>query len=186
MKLLIIYGTTEGQTRKISTYLCQEARKRGHTVSLQDATAAILSPFGFDAVIVAASIHNGRYHSSIEHYVTDQAKLLNHEISVLLSVSLTAAGTEPNLWVELKENTQTLLDRSDWTPNFVEYVAGAIQYSKYNYFKKVMINSLAKHYREQEAGITDQEYTDWDQVEGILDKVERAYHSISSGVASQT
>lgn len=175
MKLLIIYGTTEGQTRKISTFLCKKAKERGHTVSMHDATNSALSPFGFDAVIIAAPIHNDRYHTAIEHYITEQAKILNNEVSVLLSVSLTAAGAEPELWLELKKDTQKLIDHSHWNPSFIEYVAGAIQYSKYNYFKKFMIHSLAKRYNGQNDHERDQEYTDWGQVERVLDKIEKLF-----------
>src|SRR5215475_12097536 len=63
MKLLIVYGTSEGQTRKIAGFVAEHLAQQEHQtqlVSAIDATAAI-DPRDFDAVIIAASVHAGRY-----------------------------------------------------------------------------------------------------------------------------
>lgn len=38
MNVLIIYGTIEGQTRKIATFLADHVRQRGENVTLIDST----------------------------------------------------------------------------------------------------------------------------------------------------
>lgn len=175
MKLLIVYGTTEGQTRKICEFLRVKAKERGHTVSMNDSTGAVLSPFGFDGVIIASSIHNDRFQASVEHYLKEQSKLLNNQISLLLTVSLAAAGEFHESWLELKQATNDLLENSGWHPDFVEHVAGAIRYSKYNFLKKYAVRSLARINVGTLIDEEDHEYTDWEQVCEILDRLELIY-----------
>ncbi len=38
MKILIIYGTTEGQTRKIARYMEEQLQGAGHSVVISDVT----------------------------------------------------------------------------------------------------------------------------------------------------
>lgn len=175
MKLLIIYGTTEGQTRKICEFLQKEAQNKGLTVTLADASQseAVPSPKGYEAVIVAASVHMGEYQSSIEHYVRENHKLLNLVPGLFLSVSLTAATDEPESWKELKKITEDFMSKTEWQPAFIEQVAGALLYTKYNFFKKFIMRLIAKKSSGDTDTSQDFEYTDWDQVRRALSKLEK-------------
>ncbi|MDZ7806444.1 MAG: flavodoxin domain-containing protein [Gracilimonas sp.] len=179
MKLLIIYGTVEGQTRKICERIKNEAKLNGHTVSLNNSTGPNLSPFGFDAIIIASSVHNEKFQDSIEQYAGDYAKVLNNIVGVFVTVSLTAANDEPEGWKELEEITNDLLSRTGWHPTFIEHVAGAIRYSKYNYFKKFIVRNIAGRNGTQIDNSDDHEFTDWEQVNQILKKIEKAVSKIS-------
>jgi len=174
MKLLIVYGTTEGQTRKICEFLRQEAKKTGHEVTLNDSTKTHLYPEGFDAVIIGASVHAGKYQSSIEHYVKEHHKALNNVHGVFMSVSLTAAADEPESWKELEKVTEDFLNETDWHPEYVEQIAGALRYLEYNFLKKFIMRLIAR----KSGGGTDTsqnyEYTDWEQVRRILNKIEKS------------
>ncbi|MBD3616300.1 MAG: hypothetical protein HUJ22_06985 [Gracilimonas sp.] len=174
MKLLIVYGTVEGQTRKICDRLKNEARLNGHTVSINNSTGPKLSPFGFDAIIIASSIHNEKFQASIEQYVGDYAKVLNNMVGAFISVSLTAAHDVPEGWEELEKITKDFLHKTGWYPSFIEHIAGAIRYSEYNFFKKYIARNIAKRNNAQTNTSEDHEYTDWGQVKRILTKVEKA------------
>ena len=61
-KILLTYGTTEGQTAKIADFISDVLRGHGHdvtTLDVKDTPDTI--PAGFDAVIVGASIHMGKH-----------------------------------------------------------------------------------------------------------------------------
>ncbi len=75
MKVLIIYGSTEGQTRKIAGYLKEEAVKLGHEVSLADATDNPPKPVGFDLVLIGASVHMHKYQTAVVHYIKTISRL---------------------------------------------------------------------------------------------------------------
>lgn len=175
MKLLITYGTTEGQTRKICEFLEKEATERKHEVTLFDATRTELSPKpqNFDAVIIAASVHAGEYQSSIEHFVQEHHEILNKLPGLFLSVSLAAATDEPESWEELKSITENFFDKTAWKPELTEHVAGALRYTKYNFFKKFIMRLIAQKSSGDTDTSKDYEYTDWDQVKHILPRLEK-------------
>ena len=62
MRVLIPYGTTEGQTARISECLADVVRDHGHeahTVDIKGSGAP--DPDDYEAVIVGASIHMGKH-----------------------------------------------------------------------------------------------------------------------------
>jgi len=77
MKFLIVYGTTEGQTRKIARYMEEVLQGAGHNVTIADASDEPPSPQGFDAILVGASIHIHKYQSAVAHYISRNVAALN-------------------------------------------------------------------------------------------------------------
>src|SRR5678815_5980290 len=69
MKILIVYGTTEGQTRKISHFMEATLKDVGYEVTVADASETPPSPSAYDAVIIGASIHIHKYQSAVVHYI---------------------------------------------------------------------------------------------------------------------
>jgi menaquinone-dependent protoporphyrinogen oxidase len=172
MKLLIVYGTTEGQTRKICQFLKEEAEKLHHTVDLCDATEHPFTPStNFDAIIIGASVHMHKYQSAIEHYVKDHLTMLNKIPSAFVSVSLTAASDDEVSWHELEAVTEDFLDHTGWKPGHVTQVAGALRYTKYDFFKKFIVRLIAKKAGRNTDTSQDYEYTDWNKVKGFLKKI---------------
>lgn len=174
MKLLIVYGSTEGQTRKICRVIRQQAEEREHAVTINDSALNPSSPEGFDAVILGASVHYGEYQTAIVSYVEEYQSALNEVTSAFISVSMAIASTEQKSKQELKEMTNSFLNKTGWNPTFVEQVAGAIRYSKYNYFKKLVMRMIAKKEGRSTDPSEDQEFTNWNQVGSILEKLEKA------------
>lgn len=172
MKVMILYGTTEGQTRKIAQYMYEQCLQRHHQVSLWDATDQPPSVFDFDVIIICASIHTGRYQTGITHYILRNAEALNRRKAAFVSVSLTAAGTDEEAWKELHHITDTFLEHVQWKPMVVEQVAGALRYTQYDFFKKLVLKMIAKKAGGSTDTSHDTEYTDWKQVDGILKKLD--------------
>ena len=99
MRLLIVYGTTEGQTRKIVRFVAEHVEAAGHVATVMDATDAQggLDLSGYDAAIVAASVHVGRYQTSVQHLVSANIEALSALPTLFLSVSLAAAGDDQEM-----------------------------------------------------------------------------------------
>lgn len=174
MKLLIVYGTTEGQTRKICEFLRDHAKKAGHQVTLMDSTETHLHPEGFDALIIGSSVHAGKFQASIRHYVQEHHEALNKIPGVFMVVSLTAATDEPESWKELEQHTEDFLNETGWHPEYTEQVAGALRYTKYNFLKKFIMRMIAQKQGGDVDTSRDYEYTDWDKVNRILKKLEKS------------
>jgi menaquinone-dependent protoporphyrinogen oxidase len=173
MKLLIVYGTTEGQTRKICEYMRDKAEDDGHDVSIADSTGPDINPKDFDAVIIGASLHAEKYQSSVAHYVQEHHQTLNKMPTGFMSVSLAAMHEEPEYQKELHEITENFLDKTGWNPTFVEHVAGALRYTEYNYLKKFIMRMIAQKSGGSTDTSRDVEYTDWNQVKWFLGQVEK-------------
>ena len=91
--LLVVYGTTEGQTRKIAEYITDAARARGVEVELLDSAAeraASVQPI-HAAAIVCGSLHQHRYQASLSRFVKDNRSWLAGIPTAFVSVSLAAA-----------------------------------------------------------------------------------------------
>lgn len=67
----IIYGTSEGHTRKIAEYIAHALRRHDDRVDILHG-ADLADDFGlsrYDGVVVGASVHEGKHQRSIRHFV---------------------------------------------------------------------------------------------------------------------
>jgi menaquinone-dependent protoporphyrinogen oxidase len=168
MKVLIIYGSTEGQTRKIANYLKKEAEGSGHTVSLADANDSPPKPGGYDVVLIGASVHMHKYQSAVIHYIKENLKVLNKMITGFFSVCMATASGDAESLKERDEVTAAFLKETGWKPVHIEQVAGALLYTQYDFFKKLIMRVIAKKHGESTDTSTDYEYTDWAKLKLFL------------------
>jgi len=170
MKIAIIYATTEGQTRKICTFALQRLSDGGHAVALVPVgEASDLDLSAFNGVILAASIHTGIYQNAMAAYVLDHVGVLNEMKTLFLSVSLSAAGDDPDDLAGLARILEEFLNATGWKPGQSAQVAGAFRFSEYDFFKYWAMRWIeAKKDSDVPAG-QDHEYTDWDGLSAILD-----------------
>ncbi|MFN3938820.1 MAG: flavodoxin domain-containing protein, partial [Gemmobacter sp.] len=93
MFVLVLYATTNGQTRKIARHVADRLVALGHSVELLNAAdAADLDPGVHDAVVLAGSVHAGRFQNSLAEAMRRHGVKLAAKPTLFLSVSLTAAG----------------------------------------------------------------------------------------------
>jgi menaquinone-dependent protoporphyrinogen oxidase len=170
MKLLIVYGTTEGQTRKIARFAADHLLGRGHSVEvLGAADAEGVVPAAYDGVILAGSIHAGRYQAPLVDFATSHAAALDRIPNLFLSVSLSAAGRDEKDWEGLETVLATFKDDTGWTPKRVEHVAGALRYSHYDFLRYWAMRWIASQRGQTHRGDEDVEFTDWQALSALLD-----------------
>ncbi len=163
MKILIVYGTTEGQTRKIARFLTDRFTDAGHTVELSDATEpGDIDPSRFDKAILAASVHVGEYQSGIVHFATAHCAALSAMPSAFLSVSLAAASDDPDELQDIERIARDFTEKTGWAPGKIVHVVGAFRFTRYDFFKAWTMRYIASR-----KGVTvdpkeDLELTDWD------------------------
>lgn len=166
MRILLLYGTQEGQTQKISSFVADRLRQQGHEVTTADASAEGVhpDPRTFDAILIAASVHLGRYQRAVIEFVTEHRATISARANAFLSVSLAAAGHEPDDIGGLKKCVADFVQASGWTPQLVHHIAGAFRYSAYGFLTRCVMKYIA--YRKGAPTDThhDYELTDWDDV----------------------
>ncbi|HYL57147.1 MAG TPA: flavodoxin domain-containing protein [Gemmatimonadales bacterium] len=165
-RVLILYGTTDGHTRKIATALGGVLSWEGSRVEVVDAqdVSAEVRPDDYDGVIVAASIHMGGYQRAVTRWVRRHADALNHRPSAFISVCLGVLEPREEAQREVRDIMQRFLDRCDWQPAVTKTVAGALRYTKYGWLKKWIMRRIVAKAGGDIDTTRDYEYTDWDDV----------------------
>src|SRR5262245_59888308 len=100
-RILVLYGTTEGHTAKVARFLADTLRADGVSADILDARPALPSPDTYDAVIVAASVHEGGYQRTVRRWVHDHAQALNDKPTAFVSVCLAVLQSEPKVQRDL-------------------------------------------------------------------------------------
>src|SRR5215470_1311142 len=93
MRVLIIFATTDGQTRKIAERAAVRIRDLGHEVHIYDSSALFdkLQIGAFAAIIAAASVHQQLHQETITDFAIAHRDQLNAKLTAFISVSLPAA-----------------------------------------------------------------------------------------------
>ena len=171
MKILLLYGTTEGQTRKIAEFIAGKLKSYGDVVALVDATASTdnIDLRTHDAVIIAASLHAGVYQSSVIHFASANSSWLNQMPSALISVSLSAAGTDPDDLKGIAACADRFKTQTGWTSAEVHQVAGAFRFTEYDFFKRWMMKVIAWEKSVKVEPGKDLELTNWEALATTVD-----------------
>lgn len=169
MKLLVAYASTDGQTRKICRVAADWLVDAGHMAELLPlADADDIDLTRFDAVLLAASVHGGRYQKALTEFCANRAAALSALPSLFLSVSLAAAGHEAEDWQGLEKILADFTSATGWSPDRVEQLAGAYKPSEYDVFRRFVMRRILV-IKDPSADLSaDIEYTDWAALKAVL------------------
>lgn len=162
MKVLILYGSIEGQTAKIARVVADEVTAAGHEAMLVDADAPeALQLDGVDAAILAASVHQRRHPRQFEALLAGYASQLKDIKTLMLSVSLSAAFPEGQ--EEANDYLTEMKMRTNFEPDDELLVAGAVKTSSYDYFAMQVVRHVVLRDRNDvDPSQGEHEFTDWD------------------------
>lgn len=170
MTILILYATTEGQTRKIARHASAHLTGSGHSVELLPATEAGDIDLGaYDRALLLASVHAGRYQPGFTAFASAHRAELARLPTAFLSVSLSAASDEPEDREGLAEVVRKMEEETGWTPGRVGHVAGAFRWAEYDFLKTWAMRWIASRRDPTAKAGQDKEYTDWDALLRFLD-----------------
>jgi len=165
--ILIIYATTDGQTKKISERLQQVIEQQGHQVTavpVEDAARLALATF--DKIVIGASIRYGKHSQLIVDFIEKNRALLESRPNAFFSVNVVARKPE-KCRPEDNPYLQKFLRRISWQPRELAVFAGKIDYPSYRPIDRFMIRLImwmTKGPTDPQAVI---EFTDWQQVESF-------------------
>ncbi|MFB6166023.1 MAG: flavodoxin domain-containing protein [Haloarculaceae archaeon] len=167
-RVLLLYGTSEGQTATIAERIGEVLSAAGHEPALVHAKHR---PPGFalsdyDAVIVAASVHVGKHQKYVTRFVREHADELASMPSAFVSVSLSAAGDEESQ-AEAAALIDEFVERTGWKPDHTLSAAGALRFSEYGLLTKFVMKQIAHSQSGDTDTARDYEYTDWESVESF-------------------
>ena len=165
--ILMLYGTTEGYTRKITDFLADIARTEGHNVTeaaVEDIKSAdqLLEA---DGVLLGASVHMGQHSAAVREFVRQHVSRLNACVSAFLSVSMSAAN--PNRKSVADGYVESFLTETGWKPTLKATSGGALIYSQYGLIKRTIMKRIARQEGMPSDTRRDYEFADWEQLYGF-------------------
>lgn len=169
-KMLVLYSTVDGQTLKIikaieavisNQYTCEIM----NIDECQHIDMAI-----FDKVVIGASVRYGHLNKKLYQFVAANKAQLEAKDNSFFCVNLTARKAEKNT-PETNAYMQAFLEKSNWVPKQQAVFAGALLYSKYNWWQTLIIQLIMKITGGSTDKTNDIEFTDWDKVKSFAKKL---------------
>lgn len=184
-RILILYGTTDGHTKKIAAALSGMLTWEGGRVDVFDArrVAANVRPSAYDGIIVAASIHIRNYQRAVKRWARKHAADLNAKPTAFVSVCLAILEQRAAARQEAQAILHRFLRRSGWRPSVQKIVAGALPYTRYNWLKKWVMKRIAAKAGGDTDTSRDFEYTDWDDLREFARAFAREVAPVATALA---
>lgn len=187
MKILLLYGTTEGQTRKIADFIATKLKSYGDVVTQVDATTASSSSIDlrdYHGAIVAASIHAGQYQNAVIQFTRANSTWLNQIPSAFISVSLSAAGSDAEELKSIATIAENFRAYTGWTSADIHQVAGAFRFTEYDFFKRWVMKLIAWEKSVKIEPGRDLELTNWDALATTIDTLRARFRDAKTRKAS--
>ncbi|MEM9588935.1 MAG: flavodoxin domain-containing protein [Planctomycetota bacterium] len=173
MRALIVFSTHEGHTEKIADHMATRLRLKGipadrYNTSDPDAEAVDMGKY--DAIIVGSSMHYSHYDQNLAEYLRRYQGTLRQIPSAFYSVSLGILSDNKSEQDEIRKITSAYLEETGWDPTMRRHFAGALNYSKYGWFKRHMMQWVVSRAGSKTNPKYDYEFTDWHKVDEFVDQ----------------
>jgi menaquinone-dependent protoporphyrinogen oxidase len=166
-KILILYGTSHGQTAKICRRIALMFSLDHHKVEMRqaDELPAETRLSDFDGVLVAGSVNYGMHQAYLTELVTHRAGELNRIPSVFLSVCGALAGSWPEGPATAAKYVSDFIAKTGWHPHLTRSVAGSVAYTRYPFFTRMVMKLISARTGRPTDTSRDWEFTSWPEID---------------------
>ena len=173
-RIVLLYMTREGQTRKIIKAVAAQLEFMGHEtfiLNIRDLGQDFALEH-FDTVVLGCSIRYGKHHKHFRRFIDCHQEQLAKMPSYFFSVNLTArkpGRSQPSN----NRYLQKYLRKIAWQPDRVEVFAGALLYPQYGLVDRRMIQLIMRITGGPTDLTQETEFTDWERVRkfaGLVDQ----------------
>jgi menaquinone-dependent protoporphyrinogen oxidase len=168
-RILVLFGTTEGQTAKIAAAIGASLRTQA-SVDVVDAGTLQPDPADYDAIVVAASVHVGGYQRAVRRWVHAHTRALGVRPTAFVSVCLGVLQADPKVQREVRDIASRFVTEAGWHPAIIKIVAGALPYTRYSWLKRWMMKRIVAKAGGDTDTSRDYEYTDWADVRAFAEQ----------------
>ncbi|MFD1314025.1 menaquinone-dependent protoporphyrinogen IX dehydrogenase [Namhaeicola litoreus] len=170
MRTALIYASVDGQTKKISDHLKKVLQKNQQDIEMYSIDQFHEDVLKFDRIIIGSSIRYGIHHKDIIAFIEEQKKKLAKIKTAFFSVNLVARKPEKKS-AETNPYVIKYFKSTDWRPDQVDVFAGMLDYKKYTFFDRIMIQFIMWMTKGPTNPETKIEYTNWDDVDQFGQKL---------------
>ena len=163
-EILIIYSSTDGQTKKICERIKQVSAKNNKIkiISLNKVSNENLNVY--EEIIIGASIRYGKHNSKIYSFIESNKKILESKKTAFFSVNVVARKSEKNT-PATNPYVINFLKKSAWQPDRLAVFAGKVDYPNYSFVNKLIIRFIMYITKGPVDTSKSYEFTDWKKVE---------------------
>lgn len=179
MNAAVFYATREGHTRRVALRITCDLRAKGVDVDVFDvADGPLVDWTKYSAACLAASVHAGRYEREMIAFAREHRAELERLSAAFVSVTLTQTAAEDasrteaerlKAAAEVQETVEVFVRQTAWRPAHVFPVAGALCYSKYNIFVRLIMKQIARKNGAPTDTSRDYEFTDWPALDRFVE-----------------
>ena len=162
VRTLVLYSSVEGQTLKIINHIIREI---DDDVTLLDMDTNPSVDFTkFDKILIGASVRYGNLRKNMLDFINAHKEQIDAMPNAFFLVWLTARKPEK---ADPDNNAYMLkFDKlSEWQPRLKGVFAGALLYSRYNWWQTLLIQLIMKMTGGSTDKSQDIELTDWERVD---------------------
>lgn len=163
IKTGIIYSSVDGQTLKICNKLREILLNNDQHVEMFSIDDFNENVTKYDRFIIGSSIRYGLHNKNIIDFINTHKKELDSIKTAFFSVNLVARKPEKRT-PETNPYVKKFFKSIDWKPTVVEVFAGKLDYKKYSFFDRIMIQFIMWMTKGPTNTNTEIDYTNWDRV----------------------
>tara|TARA_B100001121_G_scaffold298585_1_gene306343 strand:- start:615 stop:1136 length:522 start_codon:yes stop_codon:yes gene_type:complete len=169
MNSLIIYSTTDGQTKKICETLKENSIDKNfyEIISLEEAFHKEIERY--EKIIIGASIRYGRHNPKIYEFIKMNKEVLEKKKSAFFSVNVVARKSEKNT-PDTNPYIMKFLKKSEWQPKKLGVFAGKIDYPRLSFINKIAIRLIMFITKGPTNTNNTYEFTDWQRVKKFINE----------------
>lgn len=160
-RVLVIYGTTDGHTAKVASAIAAALRAVNIETEVAEAGKTSQHAEHYTAVIVAGSVHAGKYQRTVRDWVRNNMFALQTRPTAFVSVCLAIRDTREQSKRDLDAILERFYQDTKWRPTVAKSVAGALLYTKYNWLVRQVMKRIVRDAGGDTDTSRDYEYTDW-------------------------
>ena len=171
-KLLILYSTVDGHTKKICEYINKKLKnKRIISISsLEESVKFNLEQF--DEIVIGASVRYGYHRKNVYEFIRNNKSILNDKRTVFFSLNLTARKSEKNT-ADTNPYVYKFLKKINWEPTIKDVFAGRLDYPNLDTLNKLAILFIMVITNGPKDTSKTYELTDWNRVDNLIKKIEK-------------
>jgi menaquinone-dependent protoporphyrinogen oxidase len=167
-RILLVYASSHGQTRKVADAIADELRRGDHTVDLAPILTAAPPPLrDYDAVVLGSRVQYGKHARPIVGYIRASRAAFADRPTYFFSVSMAASSgaADPDGYLE------QLFTATHWRPREAAAIAGALHYRAYGWLVRWIMKRISAKTGCSTDTSRDHEYTDWSVVQQFAARI---------------
>ena len=162
-KTLILYSTTDGQTKRICEYIKKWLKNRTVIDVIELKNNLNIPVKTYDEIIIGASIRYGKHKKEVFDFINKNKLILDKKNNAFFTVNVVARKSEKNT-PTTNPYMKKFLDTVDWKPNKLEVFSGRIDYPNYRFFDKQIIRLIMFLTKGPTNTSESYEFTDWSRI----------------------